>query len=123
LNSSESKLDLKTAAAIGVDLPIADEQSRFVALQSNGGWNALGRITVHMEKDNVGQNALVLSAPTKIAGRGPELQFKLDVFETTPIETDALGRFSEQAISIKRKMKVYLRARPSWKSTWMIISI
>ena len=65
----------------------------------------LGRVAVHMEKDTVGQNALLVSSPIKISGKGPDLQFGLDVFEASPIATDAHGRHSEQEINIKKGNK------------------
>lgn len=105
LNSSESHLSLKTSTAIGVGLPMAEAQSEFAAFQPNGGWNAMKRVNVYMEKENAGKNALVILSPTKITGKGPDLQFNLDVFETSTYVTDALGGLNEQTLSLKEKSK------------------
>ncbi len=103
LRTGNNNLQLETSVAIGVGLPAADSQSEFAVLQRDGGWNDLGRIKLHMEKNNVGENALVMSTPTRLPGKGPELQFELDVYETSALGTDAQGRFNEQTISLTKE--------------------
>jgi uncharacterized repeat protein (TIGR01451 family) len=105
LKSTDSQVQLRTNAAIGVDMPGAGSQSEMAALQTNGGWNDLGRLKIHMEKDSVGQNALILSSPTKRTGKGPELQFNLEVFETTTLASDSKGKLNEQTVSLKKQIK------------------
>lgn len=100
LQSSDHTLRLRANAVIGAGISVAGSQSEIAVLQSNGGWNDLGRIKLHMEKNNVGVNALVISTPTRLSQKGPELQFNLDVFRTSPVIADSSGNFNEQEISI-----------------------
>ncbi len=63
-------------------MPIADPQSEFVPVDQNGGWNQLKGLEVHLDKESVGPNTMVIAVPTKFTGKGPELQFQLEVFDT-----------------------------------------
>ncbi|RPI89679.1 MAG: DUF11 domain-containing protein, partial [Chloroflexi bacterium] len=105
LKSYANNLHLRTGAVIAVEVANANARSELAPLQAGGGWNRLGRLAIHMEKGNVGENALVMSSPTKIAGKGPELQFKLDVFETSSLALDARKKLDEQAISLGKEHK------------------
>ena len=110
LDSSDNSLQLETNAAFGLALAGTTPDSQFSTLRLNGGWNALGRVTIYMEKDNVGRDALVLSTPARIPGRGPALQFSLDVYETSPLISDSNGRFHEQNISLSREFNGAFKA-------------
>src|SRR5512138_2271029 len=103
LNSTKSNLHLKTGAVIAVELASANAKSELAPLSPEGGWNDLGRVNVHMAKDSVGKNALVMSSPAKVSGKGPALQFQLDVYETSDLAVDASTKeFNEQAVSVKK---------------------
>ena len=67
LKSSDNLVHLRATATIGVDVAGSEGQSEMAALQTNGGWNYLGRLKIHMEKDTVGQNALIIASPTPAA--------------------------------------------------------
>jgi RHS repeat-associated protein/uncharacterized repeat protein (TIGR01451 family) len=103
LKSAGSNLNLKTSVAFGHALSRANTGSGLVPLRPEGGWNDLGRVAVHMDRENVGKNALVMSSPAKVSGKGPALQFNLDVFETSSLSVDAASKFSEQAVSLTKE--------------------
>jgi RHS repeat-associated protein len=105
LTSSESGVKLKTSVALGNALTAANAQSQFVALNPAGGWNRLGRVSVNMPQENVGQNALIMLTPAKVKGKGPDLQFELDVVETSSPSVDAANNLDEQAISLAKQNK------------------
>ncbi len=105
LTSSESHVNLKASVALGYGLSAAKAGSELVPLKPEGGWNDLGRVAVHMAKESVGANALVMSSPTKITGKGPALQFNLEVFETSSLAVDAASEFNEQTINLKKETK------------------
>ena len=105
LKSSDDKLNLKANVTIGVDLPEASTQARIAAVPASGGWNSLGRVDVHLDKESVGKNALIISTLTKLPGKGPTLQFNLDLFEAGSMTMDSSGKPNEQAVSISKEYK------------------
>ena len=105
LSANDNDIRLNALASIGVDVSGTTAQSDMTVLQANGGWNELGRLKIHMEKDNVGQNALILTTPTNRAGKGPELQINLEVYETSILASDSKGKLNEQTVSLKKQLK------------------
>ncbi|HEY2980308.1 MAG TPA: SpvB/TcaC N-terminal domain-containing protein, partial [Anaerolineales bacterium] len=101
---------------IGVDIPGASADSSFAAIRP-GQWTELGPVNVQVGEQTVGHAVdggsafLVVSplapgaAPTgKGQGRGPALQFKLDIYRTTAVQEDQKGRAAEQQIDIQQKL-------------------
>ena len=101
LNANGNSIKLKAVASLGVEVPDTTAQSEITTIPAKSGWNALGRLNVHMNEDSIGQNAVIVSSPTKLAGRGPELQFNLDIYETSTLATDATGEFNEQTTTLQ----------------------
>jgi uncharacterized repeat protein (TIGR01451 family) len=113
LTTDDQDLQLQASAVIGAGLSVADEQSEFTILRSDGGWNDMGRVSVYLDTGTVTEDALIVSSPTRLTGRGPELQFSLDLFETSPLTKDESGRFIEQAISVTEEKQNYF-AKPAF---------
>ncbi|MFT3893673.1 MAG: DNRLRE domain-containing protein [Anaerolineales bacterium] len=100
LNASDSSIQLETTATLGVDVADATAESEITTIPAESNWNTLGRVTVHMEEDSIGQDAVIVASPTQLAGKGPELQFNLDVYETNPLSNDVAGEFTEQIVTL-----------------------
>lgn len=101
LKSADDSIHLKTSAAIAVDLPAVEAVTEIVPMQPDGGWNALEQVEVYMDKDAVGENVVVMASPIAGSESGPELQFSLEVFETTPLATDSSGELNEQMVALQ----------------------
>lgn len=100
LGGSSSQEIVKTTVSIGVDLQVAGAESDLAPLPAAGGWSDLGTVSVYMPDNATSANALVVSTPIETAVSGPDVQFSLDLYKTTPLATDANGVITEQAATI-----------------------
>jgi uncharacterized repeat protein (TIGR01451 family) len=89
-----------TTLAVETDLP---SDSIVDSVDANGSWHALGRASVYLQKDAIDGDAMVSSAPLENPGRGPGLQFKLDVYETGTMTRGANGQATEQKAAVHGK--------------------
>ncbi len=101
LDSTQSNLHLKANTPFGTNLPVGNANSSFATLNQQGGWNALGRYSIYMDKDTINPSSTLVASPTSVAAKGPALQFKLEVANTGGgLSTDSLGNLSTQGLSL-----------------------
>ncbi|MDH5607103.1 MAG: DUF11 domain-containing protein, partial [Anaerolineae bacterium] len=69
------------------------------------GWAKAGPFSLHFKEGGIKGKALFSAAPTKVAGKGPDFQFTLDLFEAGSPITMENGRPAEQSVQIGKKIE------------------
>ncbi len=70
--------------------------------QSGDGWGSAGRYSLYLGEEVLSQEAVVLITPADITGNGPDLQFDLELIQTTVPVTMPGGDLNEQDISLNK---------------------
>ncbi|CAG1009368.1 Protein RhsD [Anaerolineales bacterium] len=70
--------------------------------QTGDGWETAGRYSLYLDKEVLPQEAVVSIEPAEIPGNGPELQFNLELIQTTTPAATTGGDLSEQEIALTK---------------------
>jgi len=97
-----ANINLTAPVSIGADVAAASSSSSSVAAVKPGKWNRLGNVNVFMDPETIGQDGVIVYNPVKAGGKGPEIQFWLDVFRSSVIAKNASGYPNEQAVSLQK---------------------
>lgn len=73
--------------------------------QVGDGWETAGRYSLYLNQEVLPQQAVVAIAPAKISGKGPALQFNLDLIQTTAPATAVSGDLAEQDITLNKEVE------------------
>jgi RHS repeat-associated protein len=102
LDSDQGNIHLEANALFGGVSSPANGKPSMATMHTGGGWNALGRFSIYMQGDTISPDSILSASPVENPGKGPALQFKLDVLESSKATKDNQGRPAEQALSVGR---------------------
>ena len=100
LDSSAGNLHLKANAPFGG----GTSKAALAVFDPAGGWNAVGRFGIFMAKGAIGPDSILSATPVENPGKGPALQFKLDVLQSGKLSRDAQGKPTERALTPGRAL-------------------
>ena len=67
-------------------------------------WNEVGNVNVYMDANSTGQDGVLVLDPINApSGDGPDLQFQIDVYNTSNIVENASGDPNEQSASFQEE--------------------
>jgi RHS repeat-associated protein len=90
---------------------LVDSDALIVVPDKKGdGWESAGRYSLYLAEEVLPQEAVVSITPTEIAGDGPELQFNLELIQTTVPSTATGGDLKEQDINLSKVVETDFEA-------------
>ncbi|MEW6028110.1 MAG: DNRLRE domain-containing protein [Chloroflexota bacterium] len=103
----EEEILAQTATASFVDGAGAVKQESYTAVveENHEGWVSVGLVNVYLEEGAVSQDGLIVASPLEVES-GPEMQFELDMFDTTPVASGTDGEPVEQEATVQEAMEV-----------------
>jgi RHS repeat-associated protein/uncharacterized repeat protein (TIGR01451 family) len=91
----------KARVALGVSTDLAATSDSLAAVMPEGGWHQLGKVSVYLQKNALDPNTILAASPSAAPkGRGPQLQFKLDMLSSAALAKDAQGNLAEQQVDL-----------------------
>jgi RHS repeat-associated protein len=73
--------------------------------QAGDGWETADRYSLYLGEEVLSQEAVVSITPTEIPGEGPDLQFELELIQTTAPTTAIGGALQEQDINLSKQVE------------------
>ena len=68
--------------------------------KTNGGWNDVGNISIHTGKGTLGADTVIAVTPVKKEGKGPQVQFKLELLKLNGSGRDGNGKPREGQLEL-----------------------
>lgn len=118
LQAQAGDFALKTHAALGFDLEAGLEAGDITLIDPEGAWNQAGEVSVFIPSVAVEPNSILLVAPTRVEGQGPQLQFKVETFGTSFVGVDSAGAPAEGRAPIKSQ-----RSEPFVEPVYMQVKL
>ncbi|MFN8414081.1 MAG: LamG-like jellyroll fold domain-containing protein, partial [Anaerolineales bacterium] len=86
--------------------PLIDSNALIIVPDQTGdGWDSAGRYSLYMGPDVLTQEAVVSITPADIPGNSPDLQFNLNLIETTTPTSALGGDLNEQDLTLKKEVE------------------
>jgi hypothetical protein len=73
--------------------------------QTGDGWETAGRYSLYLNEEVLDQEAVVSITPAEVSENGPELQFDLELIQTTAPTSTTSGELTEQDITLSKEVE------------------
>ncbi|MGD8457414.1 MAG: SpvB/TcaC N-terminal domain-containing protein, partial [Anaerolineales bacterium] len=93
-------LTTRTPLIVGRYTVASDQDIDIVNL--DGGWSQVGETSIYFDRGFFANEAIVTSSPVRVAGSGPDLQFKLELYEIEGVSRDSRKVPDEQKREIRK---------------------
>jgi hypothetical protein len=96
-----SGASISAPVSIGVATDLARPDGNLAAVEPQGGWHELGKVSVHLEPAALAPDSLLSADPlTPVSDREPKIQYKLDILRSAAIIEDAQGNPIDQEVDL-----------------------